>query len=128
MVDIINYNDFNGHKVIEIDTEEFGLQHVSRVSKSNNVELQKLNYPNIIVDLNKITYIDTSGLGFIANIKRQLSKHGSDVVIVCKNDYILQLITLTKLDSLIKLVGDLDEAAKYLNEKKISTPKETRLN
>ena len=122
MHELINYYDYNGYTVIDILSEELSLHQVSRIAKSNNLELERLNFPNVIIDITKLNYIDTSGLGFIANMKRFLSKYGNDVAVICINDYILHLMHLTKIETLVKIVSSLDEAVEYLNNRKKTIP------
>ncbi len=63
-----------------------------------------------IIDLNKVTYIDSSGLGSITSLHIKTSKNGGFVKIISTNPEINKILKLTGLSKVIPVYENLDEA------------------
>src|ERR687886_2398157 len=65
---------------------------------------------NIVVDLSRTTFIDSSSLGVLIGAHRRLKLRGGSLVIVCENEAIIKTFRITGLDGVFTLVGSLDDA------------------
>jgi anti-sigma B factor antagonist len=65
---------------------------------------------NVVVDLSKTTFIDSSSLGVLIGAHRRLKLRGGSLVIVCDNDSITRTFRITGLDGVFTLVASLDDA------------------
>ena len=65
---------------------------------------------NVVVDLTKTTFIDSSSLGVLIGAHRRLKLRGGSLVIVCNSDAITKTFRITGLDGVFTLVGSLDDA------------------
>ena len=72
----------------------------------------------IIIDMQNISYIDSSGTGYLIKIQYELEKYDGELVLSNIRNSVAQILKLMKFDSFIKLIGDLESAKKYLSEKK----------
>lgn len=68
-----------------------------------------------ILDLSNVTQIDSTGFGFILNIVKQL-KSKKDMIIYLKDEFILELFTITKIDKLVPIVSTLEVAVREINQ------------
>ena len=68
----------------------------------------------IIIDLSKLNYLNSSGLGVILSILTRTSKAGGEVVISGVNDRLNNLIVITKLDAVFQFSKNRSEAAERL--------------
>ncbi len=116
-MDIIELHEKSGYVVIKVLSDDFALHEVTKVSSKTIALLQKLNYPKTIVDLNSVHYIDTSGIGFLANTKNLLKNHDSELLIVCNNESILDIMRIIKLNTFVKIYSTLDAAELYFSGK-----------
>ena len=66
----------------------------------------------IVLDLEKMNYIDSSGLGFFIGTLKKLRDKGGDLVLINLNAYIYGIFKLIQLQHIIKTYDSLDEAAK----------------
>jgi anti-sigma B factor antagonist len=65
---------------------------------------------NVVVDLTKTTFIDSSSLGVLIGAHRRLKLRGGSLVIVCDNEAIIKTFRITGLDGVFTLVSTIDDA------------------
>ncbi len=70
----------------------------------------------IIVDLGKVSFIDSSGLGALVAALRYVSKGGGDVRLANMTDKMQQVFTLIRLDKVFKVYPDLESAVDSFEE------------
>ncbi len=68
----------------------------------------------IALDLSEIEFMDSSGLGAIVSVLKQLGGQG-DIVIYGTRDPVMSMFKLTRLDKVFIMVPDLTEALAALN-------------
>ena len=64
----------------------------------------------IVIDLSKVTFIDSTGLGILVNAAKHLRSHNGKMVLVIKEDGIDQVFRITKLDQIFKIYQTQEEA------------------
>jgi anti-anti-sigma factor len=68
----------------------------------------------LIIDLNRITFIDSSGLGLLVATARRASAHGASLHAVCSRPQTRKLLWLTGVDRRIPLSATVEGALKLL--------------
>ncbi len=63
--------------------------------------LDEGNY-NIIISLDKVRYIDSTGLGILIGMLKRVKEHNGHMTVVCSNPQIRKVFTIT---GLIKILG-----------------------
>ena len=74
----------------------------------------------LIVDLNRVTFIDSAGLGALVGTARRANAHGGSLYTVCARPETRKLLWLTGVDRRIPLSATLDGTLKLL-----AAPRET---
>jgi len=69
---------------------------------------------SLIVDLNRITFIDSAGLGLLVNAARRAGAHGGSVHAVCSRPETRKLLWMTGVDRRIPLSATVDGALMVL--------------
>lgn len=64
----------------------------------------------VIVDLNRVTFIDSAGLGALVGAARRASAHGGSLHAVCARPATRRLLWLTGVDRRIPLAATVDGA------------------
>jgi len=64
----------------------------------------------MVFDMTGLTYIDSAGLGMVATCAALMSKAGGKVVVVSPGGKIRQMFEITRLNRLITLFTELNEA------------------
>lgn len=73
------------------------------------IELAESGQP-LIIDLNRVTFIDSAGLGALVGTSRRAAERGSSLHAVCTQAQTRKLLWLTGVDRRIPLESSLDEA------------------
>ncbi len=75
-------------------------------------ELLENRPPRIIIDLSDVSYVDSSGVGTIVELKRRAMRSGSDVILVGLQTRVRSVFEITRLDKFFTIAKDIDEARK----------------
>jgi len=70
----------------------------------------------ILLNLQNLRYINSSGLNVLINILTKARKEGGDVAICCVNNKIKELLVITKLDSIFNVSDNEEMATEILNK------------
>lgn len=65
---------------------------------------------HLIVDLQGVPFVDSSGLGVLVGAQRLLKPRGGDVRLVCSAARVLRVLSITGLDQLFTIYDSLGEA------------------
>jgi len=68
---------------------------------------------NVIVNMERVGFIDSSGLGVLVSALRRARERDGVVRIVCTRDNILKIFRITGLDKVFPIFGDATEAARF---------------
>ncbi|MCC6815722.1 MAG: STAS domain-containing protein [Saprospiraceae bacterium] len=82
--------------------------------KSEFVFLRNEGVRNLIFDLSKVNYIDSSGLSSILTANRLWKNYGSFVLTNIQSDSIKKLIEISKLETILTLIPTLQESIDYI--------------
>jgi anti-anti-sigma factor len=106
----ISYNirSQSGITVFEL-IGELDMYTLPRAQEIVDMLIEQEKY-NILIDLSKLEYVDSSGIGFFTATLKVLRDHNGDLKIVNLHPYIKRLFDLIHLDYFISIYEDLDEA------------------
>jgi anti-sigma B factor antagonist len=65
---------------------------------------------NLIVDLSRTTFIDSSSLGVLIGAHRRLKLRGGTLVVVCQDEAIAKTFKITGLDGVFTLAPSVEAA------------------
>ena len=68
----------------------------------------------LVADLERVSFMDASGLGALASAARLAAEHGASLQVVCAREQIRRLFRLTGLDGTIPLARTMAEALQIL--------------
>ncbi len=90
--------------------------HIAPTLKSELVLVSGNGEKNIVLDLSKCRYCDSSGLSAILVANRLCKNANGTFVLTGLNDAVERLITISQLDTVLNIVDSLDEATKLFVE------------
>jgi anti-sigma B factor antagonist len=67
--------------------------------------------PRMLINLSEVTYIDSSGIGSLVDIYRQLKKVNSKLILVAPSERVRSLLEITRLDQFFTVSATEDEAS-----------------
>lgn len=82
--------------------------------KSEFVILSNEGVPNLILDLTKVKYVDSSGLSAILTANRLWKNGGSFVLTGIEHDAVRKLIEISRLDTILTIVPSVKESVDYV--------------
>jgi len=68
---------------------------------------------NIVVDLENLSFIDSSGLGALVSVLRRVKERGGTLRLVCTKDSILKIFRITGLDKVFPVFTTVAEAQEF---------------
>ena len=110
-----NIESRNNSTVIEIMAEKLDT-HIAPALKSELVLVSGKGEKNIILDLKNCHYCDSSGLSAILVANRLCKNAGGTFVLCGLNEAVERLITISQLDTVLSITGNLDEAEKMISQ------------
>lgn len=64
----------------------------------------------LVVVLDGVGFIDSSGLGVLVGCLRRVKEHDGELVLVCSREQVLKVFRITGLDKVFQIVPSLDAA------------------
>jgi anti-sigma B factor antagonist len=74
------------------------------------VELVNEGHRRIVVDLEGVDFLDSTGLGVLVGGLKRLRTHGGDLSLVCTQPRILKVFEITGLTTVFSIATSVDEA------------------
>lgn len=69
------------------------------------------NGRQVIVDLEDVTFLDSTGLGVLVFGLKRARERGGDLSLVCDHEQIIKVLTITGLSKILKIHATLEDAA-----------------
>jgi anti-sigma B factor antagonist len=78
--------------------------------KDNITELLQSGVTTLIVDLSGVAFLDSTGLGALVDARAATSDAGGSLPLVCSQERILKLFTITGLDGVFTIYPSIGDA------------------
>jgi anti-anti-sigma factor len=116
MIEMTKNGDFY---ILDIKVEELDFIKTPKFSEEMRDKLDETQYPSIILNLENLYYIDSTGLSSLINISRKIQEHNSEkeMVVVCNSPKIIQIFNIAKISNFFRIFGNLSDAEHYLSLK-----------
>jgi anti-sigma B factor antagonist len=105
----------NFYTLIQVLEEKLDT-HIAPTLKSELVLVSGNGEKNIILDLSKCRYCDSSGLSAILVANRLCKNANGTFVLTGLNDAVERLITISQLDTVLNITSSVDDAVKHIQE------------
>jgi anti-anti-sigma factor len=89
--------------------------------KSEFVIIKNEGAKNLILNLEKVKFVDSSGLSAILTANRLWSEAGSFIVTGVENENVKKLISISRLDTVLTIIPTVSESVDYLSLEQIET-------
>lgn len=78
---------------------------------SRLVEVSDALPPRVVVDLSAVSYVDSSGVGTLVQVKRRIDRKGGRIILSGLQPRVRSVFEITKLDKFFTITDSLDAAA-----------------
>jgi len=109
-----NIESRNNSTVIQIQSEKLDT-HIAPALKSELVLISGKGEKNIILDLEKCQYCDSSGLSAILVANRLCKNAGCTFVLCGLSEAVERLITISQLDTVLTITEAVSDAEKMIS-------------
>lgn len=75
------------------------------------VELVSQGHRQLVVDLEAVDFLDSTGLGVLVGGLKRLRSHDGDLTLVCTQARIMKVFEITGLTSVFRIAKSVEEAA-----------------
>lgn len=111
----INSKDVEGGALLSIHGEID--VYTSPKVKESIISLIDRGKYNIVVNLEEVRYIDSTGLGVLIGALKKLREHSGNITLVCSNPQIKKIFQITGLVKIFGIFKSEEEAFEELNIK-----------
>ena len=63
----------------------------------------------VVIDLEKVRYISSSGLGLLITLLTKMKNTGGELVLTAPSEHVKKLLIITKLNGIFKVLDSVDE-------------------
>jgi anti-sigma B factor antagonist len=106
---IANYNLKDSH-VIELQSSELNIYNYPEISSRCNDIVKRLDRSRIIIDLTRISSIDSVGVGLLTKIRNAVAPDGVEVSIVCNRNEILKIFEILNIEDQFSTYPSINDA------------------
>lgn len=115
MLSQIKVEDQIGGKIVHLRGKFTGGEETSELS-SILKELSKVENSKVIINMEKVSYLNSTALGVLISAHASFSRNGGKVVLAALGDSIQNLFMITKLVLVFPIYENLYEAIKSISE------------
>ncbi len=114
MKSFIEYEKDSNHTLITITTDTIDLMKSPKLSKEIITLIKDLDFPDLIIDLKNVDYINSAGLGCLVGIHNELKEHNKKLFYVCNNDKVIKIINITGVNKILTIYSSINQAVDNL--------------
>lgn len=82
--------------------------------KASLTELLQAGAASVVVDLSEVAFLDSTGLGALVEARSATVEAGGSLPLVCSQERILKLFSITGLDGVFSIHSSVDDAVSSL--------------
>jgi anti-sigma B factor antagonist len=98
----------SGLTVCHVDGE-IDINSSPQIKKSFD-KLISAKTPKLVINLSKVTYVDSSGLATLVEILKNMKSYGGRMRLACMSSKVKSLFEITKLEKLFEIMADEESA------------------
>lgn len=103
----------NSHAVFQLEEENLNAVLAPNL-KSEFVFLRNEGVKNLIFDLSKVQYVDSSGLSSILTANRLWKDYGSFILTEIQHPSVKKLIEISRLETILTIIPTITESVDYV--------------
>lgn len=109
----LNFEPINENLIVKLDGE---LDHhtAEEIRQEIDKEIDKNNSKNVIFDLSKMNFMDSSGIGVVIGRYKKVSKLGGQVAVVNVNSRVERIFKMSGLFNIVKKFENKNQAIERL--------------
>jgi anti-anti-sigma factor len=111
---MVSYTMIDGVFVLQLAGE---ININSLTETRNKVDSFKIEqYDKIVINLERVSFFDSSGLGYLVVLIKQVKMNQGHIVFCAPNNLVKRLLSTIRIDKYVKIFDSQDEALAYINQ------------
>jgi anti-anti-sigma factor len=106
---LVNFTEMTDVLIVEVLIERLDLFETPNVLAKVEKAISEKPLKTLVIDLNNVDTIDSSGIGFLIAVRNKLLKNGISLAIINVSETVMQIFRLTKVIQLIQVYGSLQD-------------------
>ena len=107
---------FSGNLIIVKPLEDIRVKNILALKNDLELVLEKDSILNAAIDLSMVAFIDSSGIGLLANFAKRIYAKGGKACLFNYNDDIRQLLDITGIEQAMPLYDDEEQMKRGMFE------------
>ncbi len=103
------------YTILKILLKEYNIYNTTSISKLFEEEIASISTPYVFIDFNEVLYIDSSGIGSLAHIKKSLNKKGIEMICIGMIENVIKVFKITNTETLFHILDSVEEAIKFIS-------------
>ncbi len=109
------------YTILKILLKEYNIYNTTSLSKKIEEAIIEISTPYVLVDFNDVLYIDSSGIGSLAHVKKSLNKKGIEMICIGMIENVIKVFKVTNTESLFHIFDKLDDGIKFIDNNLLLT-------
>jgi anti-sigma B factor antagonist len=107
----ITVNEVNGYTVITVEAERLDVVNMNEM-KESMMDVVDNGHHKVVIDLSKVTFVDSSGLSVIISLFKRLNALKGELILCGLGEQPKELLEITQLIRLFKVTDTCEEAVR----------------
>jgi anti-anti-sigma factor len=106
---LVRFTEIEDVLLVEVLIEKLDLFETPNVLAKVERAISEKQRKTLVIDLNNVDNIDSSGIGFLIAVRNKLLKNGLPLAIINVSETVMQIFRLTKVIQLIQVYESLQD-------------------
>jgi len=107
----VTVNEVNGYTVITVEAERLDVVNTNEM-KESMMDVVDNGHHKVVIDLSKVTFVDSSGLSVIISLFKRLNALKGELILCGLGEQPKELLEITQLIRLFKVTDTCEEAVR----------------
>jgi anti-anti-sigma factor len=116
----VNTGDLQGVPLMEV-TGDIDLSTLPHLQRAIENTLNKNSGSRLVIDLRRVSFIDSSGVGALIGAKKRLMTRHGELYIICGDDHVRRKLGLMRLGNIMRLHSTPEDAMEEIAQESPAT-------
>lgn len=108
-----DYEARESYYYMKILDNKIDIFDVPAMSKQIHDAFDKLDYPNLVIDIQTVVDTDSAGIGLLISLMTRCKKNSNQAVLLCNEYQLNTSLKVAKVDSFFPVFTTLEQAENY---------------
>jgi anti-anti-sigma factor len=106
----VKFRKKDSYLIVDILVTQFNLFDKTSLSREIQKNIEKFGYPDVIFNLNEVSFMDSIGIGFMISTKNIFNEKKKKMAVVTSNEKVLEVLSSIKADRFFPVFKTMEAA------------------